>query len=405
MQKIQIRNNSFKTWIEINTSALKNNYHFFRDLAGTNCLVMAVVKSNAYGHGGLEVAKILNNFEKALQTADYKLQAKPWFGVDNIEEALVLRKEKIQNPILVLGWTQPQDFEKAAENNIALTISNFESINALLRKSHVRNKNRTLLKTHLKIDTGMHRQGFLFSDLPKLIKCCLDDPTAKKNIEGVYTHFSSAEDIKNPQVTKKQIEEFKKALQMFEKNGINPKIRHCTNTAAALLFPESYFDMIRIGIGIYGLYSSKEIKYGHPTSVLRTSDVRIKPALSWKTIISEIKNLPKGSPIGYDLTESLKRDSKIAIIPVGYWHGVPRVLSGIGYVLVNGKRAKILGNISMNMTAIDITGITAKVGDEAILIGKSGNAEISADELAELAGTINYEIITRINPLIKRVYL
>ena len=134
-------------------------------------------------------------------------------------------------------------------------------------------------------------------------------------------------------------------------------------------------------------------------------EIKLKPALFWKTIISEIKNLLKGGKIGYDLTEALKKDSKIAILPVGYWHGIPRALSRIGSVLITGKKAKILGNVSMDMTSVDISKISAKVGDEAVLIGKDGNLEISADEIAELTNTINYEITTRINPLIKRIYL
>lgn len=321
-----------------------------------------------------------------------------------MEEALLLRKAKIKNPILVLGCASPQDFKKAAAENISLTVSSFETIEALKNLFENKNNKNKKIKIHLKIDTGMHRQGFLFSDLPKLAECCLDDPTAQVKIEGIYTHFSSAGDSKKRAVTLNQIKEFKKAIEFLEKQGIRPEIKHCANTAATVLYPESHFDMVRVGIGLYGLFPFGSL-LRRSESGNRINKIKLKPALSWKTIISEIKNLPRGSKIGYDLTETLKKDSKVALLPVGYWDGVLRNLSSAGSVLIKGKRAKFLGRVSMNITVVDITGINAKVGDEVILIGKSGKEEITATEVAAAAGTINYEIITRINPLIKRVYL
>ena len=397
------QNKRLRTWIEIETSILEQNYQFFRGLVKKDCAIMAVVKSNGYGHGLAETAKILSSY-----TNNEFQVLSLWFGVDNIEEALLLRKNGMRNPILVLGWTFPQDFRKAVLNNISLTVSDFETIEALKKFSD--SKTRQKLKIHLKIDTGMRRQGFLMSDMPDLTECLTNfhNPTEQVEVEGIFTHFSSASDINHPEIALKQIEEFKKALAYLENQRIKPKIRHCANTAATLLFPESHFDMVRVGIGLYGLSLSESLcKDGPCTMIVQGPSLQwqAKPALSWKTIISEIKNLPKASKIGYDLTETVKRDSKIAILPIGYWHGLPRLLSRVGYVLINGQKAKILGNISMDMTAVDITGIDAKIGDEAVLIGKSGNLEISADEIASAANTINYEIVTRINPLIQRMYL
>jgi len=174
----------------------------------------------------------------------------------------------------------------------------------------------------------------------------------------------------------------KKSLKFLEERGIKPKIRHCANTAAAILFKESRFDMVRIGIGLYG------------------------SALTWKSLIGEIKNVPAGSFVGYDLTEKTLKPSRLAVIPIGYWHGFDRGLSSMGEVLVKGKRCKIIGRVSMDMIIADVSGIkNAKPGNEVVIIGKSGKESINAEDVAQKIGTINYEVITRINPLIKRIYI
>lgn len=374
--------NGLRTWLEIDCWAIEKNYKLFRSLIVPKTKLMAVVKSNAYGHGLVDFAKKLERLG-----AD-------WFGVDSVMEGLALRREGIKTPILVLGYTLPDKSAEAAANDIAISVSNFKILKAL-RNNHFSKP----LKIHVKVDTGMHRQGFLIKDLPKVLSFLqASSYKLQAQTEGLYTHFAAAKNPAFPEHTKKQIAEFEQWRTAFKKAGLSP-ICHASATAGALIFPEANFDMVRIGIGLYGLWPAKEVESYFSGRLI------LEPVLSWKTIISEIKELPKGAKIGYDLTETLQKKSRIAICPIGYWHGYPRVLSGIGFVLVNGQRAKILGRVSMDMISIDITGIKkAEVGDEVVLIGKQGKEEITAAEIGNLADTSHYEIVTRLNPLMKRIY-
>lgn len=374
---IDYHKEGLRTWIEISKSALRKNYDLFRNLIDKKCLLMAVAKSNAYGHGLIDFSRLMEKFG-----AD-------WFGVDSIVEALALRENGIKKPILVLGYTLPEKFNDAVKNKISLTISTFEGL---------KNLKKNLLKFHLKIDTGMHRQGFLLPDMPKVVRFLKTAKIPPKNLEGIYTHFAAAKSVVFSKDTLDQIKKFKKAAEIIKKAEFHP-IKHAVATSSTILFPQVCFDLVRIGIGLYGLWPYNEVR-----SVFENS-IKLQPALSWKTIIGEIKNLPKGSRVGYDFTETLKKSSKIAICPIGYWHGYPRILSSIGKVLIKGRKAKILGRISMDMIVIDISLIpNVKVGDIVTLIGRDGRAEISADEIASLAQTTNYEIVTRLNPLIKKIY-
>lgn len=372
----KLNNDGLRTWIEIDTKAIKNNYRVFRSLIGKNCALMSVIKSNAYGHS-------IADFSKEMQ----KLGA-DWLAVDSIVEGELLRKEGVRARILVLGHTLPVKLKTAAEKNINLTVSDMHGL-----KNIVQAKLPKKIKIHLKIDTGMHRQGFFLADLKKAINILKNNKT-KIAVEGIYTHFAAAKNPAFPKDTEKQIAEFEKAVALLNAAGFRP-IRHCAATSGTLLFPHSHFDMVRVGIGLYGMWPSKE------TASFCKNKIKLEPALTWKTVVSEVKNLKKGDHIGYGFTEKIHRDSKIAILPVGYWHGYSRSLSAIGHVMIKGKPAKVLGRISMDMTVIDITGIeNIKSGAEVMLIGK----DITAEHVADLTGTINYEITTRINPLIKRIY-
>jgi len=371
----------FRTWIEINQSALRNNYNQFRRLIGTDCLLMAVVKSNAYGHG-------LINFSMLAEKLGVD-----WFGVDSIVEAESLRMVGIKKPVLVFGYTLQDKINDALNNNISLTVADIQTLKNL--KNIIGRGNK--LKIHLEIDTGMHRQGFFISEIPEVIKI-LESQKSILVVEGIYTHFSSARNPAFPMITFSQIKEFEEAIKLLESAGFVGFMKHAAATAGTIIFPQSHFDLVRVGIGLYGYWPSKETKEAFKDKI------KLEPILSWKTIVSQIKDLPNGSKIGYDLTEAVNRPTKVAILPVGYWHGLPRNLSSVGRVLINGAEAKILGRVSMNMTSVDITDIkNAKLGDEVVLLGKSEKLSKSADDLAYLSDTINYEIITRINPLIKRV--
>lgn len=379
MRLIEVKH-QYRTWLEIDTKAVKNNYQIFRNLILKDCKLCGVVKSNAYGHG-------LVDFSKELECLGIDFLA-----VDSVVEGLCLRKEGIQVPILVLGYTLPSLVKKAANNSLSLTISSFDTLGSLPKLL-----GRKRIKIHLKLDTGMHRQGFYQDDAQKVLNFL--DKNNNIILEGAYTHFAAAKNPAFPQDTKKQLAIFQKWIKELSEKGYKP-ICHAAATAGTILYPEARLDMVRVGIGLYGLWPSKEVK------AFAAERLKFTPAMQWKTIISEIKNLSKGEGIGYDFTERVDQNSKIAILPVGYWHGYPRSLSSIGYVLVQGKRCKILGRISMDMIIINISDVPrVKVGDEVYLLGKSGQEEVSADDLAYLADTINYEIATRINPLIKKVYL
>ena len=399
MKKIK---NHFRTWIELDKKALEHNVRQFLKLIPKRTRLMAVVKSNAYGHGLVQTAEFLANQTRInsrifANKNSRLISDKLWFGVDSIVEALRLREEGIKNPILVLGSTLPNRMKEAAEKNIILTISNFESLSSLIRvypvRSRVSNGAGKRIAFHLKIDTGMHRQGFLFSDVPKLIKFLKH---FRLSPHGVYTHFAS-KDWGYPIYTQKQFSEFKKILSLFQRGGFGNLIRHAAASDTTLLFPETHLDMVRVGMVLYGYWSSWVAKVKHPPQMV------LKPILTWKTIVVEVKEIPAGSYVGYDLTERVSQKTKIAVLPVGYWHGIDRGLSSIGEVLIRGRRRKVLGRVSMDMVVVDVTDKPhVKVGNEAVLLGKQGKDAIWADEIALKIGTSAYEVLTRINPLIER---
>ncbi len=372
-----------RTWIEIDKKFLENNYKIFRSIIPKNCCLMSVVKSNAYGHGLIDFSKEISKL------------GVDWLGVDSVVEALALRREGIKKPILILGYTRPAMMKRAIENDISITISSFESFSALQK---VVTTTSMPAKIHIKVDTGMHRQGFLSGD-QKTLTLKIKNQKARIIIEGLYTHFASAKNPSFPKYTNTQIEQFQDWIEAFRKSGLNP-MTHAAATSGTLIFPQSHFDMVRVGIGLYGLWPSPEVEeYCGEKKFL-------KPVLTWKTIVSEIKKVKAGSKIGYDSTETLEEDTTIAICPIGYWHGFPRALSSIGRVLVGGKRCRVIGRVSMDMISVDVSKAgSVKIGDEVVVMGRQGREEITADYLAGLADTTNYELVTRINPLIKKFYI
>lgn len=379
----KIDTSGLRTWLEIDKQKIAHNYRVFRSLLNKKTKLMAVVKSNAYGHDLFQFSKLQEELG-----AD-------WLGVDSVVEGEALREFGIKIPILVLGYTLPEKFKVAKENNLSLTISNFENLRLL--------KSFADLKFHLKIDSGMHRQGFLphqIGEVLEILKANSSKPaTSQNNFEGIYTHFASAKNPAFPTETRAQLDLFLAVCEQVKKSGFSP-ICHAAATSGAIVFPESHLDLARIGIGLYGLYPSREVAAGF------AEKLNLRPVLTWKSLVSEVKDLPEKSKIGYDGTETLAETGRIAIIPVGYWHGYPRALSSIGQVLINRQKAKVLGRVSMDMLIIDVSKIAnVKVGDPAILLGETAEKSASADELALLSDTVNYEIVTRLNPLIRRIYI
>ena len=373
-----------RTWREIDKGAIKHNFSVFRGLIPKGVKMLGVVKSNAYGHNLTEFAQELEKLG-----VDY-------LAVDSAIEGIALRREGVKSPILVLGYTLPEMLEKAVDNDLEITVSNFDYFSAI-KKINFKKE----IKIHIKVDTGMHRHGFQKADMKKVLTEIkkTTNRTGHQAVVGLYTHFAMAKNPAFPKQTKKQIELFDIWREFFKKAGINP-ICHACATSGTILFPEAHFDMVRIGIGMYGIWPSQE------TEAFAKDKFTLAPVLSWKTIIGEINNIKAGEKIGYDFTEKILNDSKVAVLPIGYWHGYPRALSGIGQVLVNGKYAKVLGRICMDIIMIDVTEIKGtKVGDEVTIIGCDGKAPLSVDDIATLLDASAYELVTRINPLIKRIYL
>jgi len=370
-----------RTWVEIDTKAVERNFKTLKKLLSPRTEFAAVTKSNAYGHDLVEYSKLME-----------KLGA-DMICVDSIMEAKALREAGIKKRILVLGYTLSENFKMAHGLRCALTISSYDNLRKII---HLDVGRPSGVGIHLKFDTGMSRQGFFKKDLDKIFELIEGHSVI---VEGIYTHFAKAKIPNKKGDTYNQKKEFEEIIEAFRKRG-HKVIAHAGATAGGIVYPETHFDMVRFGIGIYGLWPEKAVKQ------IFEKKFKLEPVLSWKSVVSEVKEVPKGRGVGYDLTHILKRKTKIAVVPVGYWHGYLRVLSNKSSVLIRGKRAKLLGRVSMGMIVVDVTDIKGvKPGDEVVLIGGQGKERVSADELAELSGTINYEIVTRINPLSRRYFV
>lgn len=371
-----------KTWIEVSREALNYNLSQFRKLVGDDVKIMGVVKANAYGHGLTEMAGVIS--EKV-----------DWFGVDSFVEALKLREVGSKKPILVLGYTELADLKEAVKNNISLTVYNRETIEKL-GKIPIHNPNLNP-KIHIKIETGTSRQGVLKNEILDFVKFVKQYPSIE--IQGLSTHYANIEDTTDSKFAMEQLAAFTRMAEILKKEGVT-SLRHTACSAATILFPKTHFEMVRLGISMYGLWSSKETK---AVAKNKNLELELKPALTWKTIVAQIKNFPAGTPVGYGLSERISRDSKIAILPIGYYDGYDRKLGSVGNVLIRGKRCKILGRVCMNMIIVDATDIEKiELEDEVVLLGRQGREEITAEDLAGKIGTINYEVVARINPNILR---
>ncbi len=372
-------------WVEIDRSALKHNIFQFRSLIGKSRNMTVVVKSNAYGHGLLDVSCLALEFG-----AD-------WLGVNSLEEARAIRERGIDSPIILLGYVPLADLEEAVKYELRLTVYNPETIKELGKIASILKKNVLL---HIKTETGVHRQGIKGNDLLAFFDSIGDYPYLK--IEGLSMHFANIEDTTDHSFAQQQLEKFIEYVDLLEQNGIHIPVKHVACSAAAILFPETYFDMVRVGIGVYGLWPSKETYL----SCLKEQrePVNIKPVLTWKTRVVQIKDVPEGAFIGYGCTYKTTRPTKLAVLPVGYYDGYDRHLSNASYVLIGGKRAPLRGRVAMNFITVDVTDIPGvQLEDEVVLIGQQGDERLSAEYLASLCGTINYEIVTRINPKIPRI--
>lgn len=368
-------------WVELDSKAPDNNLKELRRSANKDTLFCAVVKSNAYGHGAARMVKLL-------PSAD-------WFAVNSLEEGQELRAFGVKKPVLILGHVPIDRINEAVQADLRLTIYNRESIEALA----CLNLYKKPARVHLKIDTGTGRQGVL----PDEVRDFVTDLQRRKGIilEGVSTHFANIEDTLDHDYAVKQLVVFNEALEIIKEHGIDPQIIHAACTAAVILFPETHFTMLRSGIGLYGLWPSRETYLSTIMGHRRAPDLR--PVLTWKTKIIQIKTIPEGSNVGYGCTYKTTRETRLAVLPAGYADGYDRALGNRAYVLVKGKRAHVIGRICMNHTMIDVTDIPGvELENEVVLLGNSDHEAITAETMAGWAGTINYEVVTRISPLLER---
>ena len=372
----------FKTWVEVSADSLRDNLKALRKIVGKERKIACVIKANAYGHGILEVAKILER-----EKADF-------FAVDNIKEASLLKNSGISIPILILGYIELADLKEAILSDFSFVCYNKETLRKIISLSLSKPA-----KIHLKIETGLNRQGVAKKEIP--LFASMIKKAHEILLEGISTHFANIEDTLDPSFAKSQMARFKEGIALVRKSGLNPKYIHAAASAGAILYQDTRFNMVRTGIALYGLWPSRETKIALN---MRKKSLILKPVLSWKSLVAQVKEIRTGESVGYGRTWTAPRKSRIAVIPVGYSDGYARRLSNKARVIIKGRFAPVIGRVAMNMIVADVTEI-ANVGveDEVTLIGKSGTNEVTADELAQKTDTINYEVVSRINPLLPRV--
>jgi len=364
--------------ITISSTALKYNYNFFKKLHPES-KICPVLKSNAYGHGLLEIAKIVDAY------------GAPYIIVDSLYEAFELRKAGVKTPSLIIGYTYPENYKYTSFKNMAITVMDTETIDVL-------GKLNEKIKIHLKVDTGMHRQGIQVDEVSEVLKLIQKYP--KLELDGIFTHLADSDNPKNIDWNKIQVKNFKKALKIAANAGVNPKWKHISATAGAAKIFSKEFNMIRVGLGLYG------------QSSLDTSDKyykkhhfeKLKPVLSFDSTIIDIKSLKKGDCVSYGCTFVANREMRIGIIPAGYYEGVDRRLSNKGVVYCKKKTCKIIGRVCMNLIMIDLSNVkNVNKWDKVCVIGADPSKENNVSQIAKVAKTIPYVIWTHIAPTIRRV--
>ena len=371
-------------WVEVDASAIRWNIEQFRKRLGPVSLG-AVVKANAYGHGIREVSAVAR--EAGVE----------WLCVNNVDEADTLRGEGHTGPVLVMGYTPLDRLEAVVDLDLRPVVYNLHTVRRL---DELARKQDRRVRVHLKVETGTQRQGIREEVLPDFVAWVRGAEGLE--LEGVTTHFANIEDTTDHSYANKQLECFDRLVEIIRSSGEQVPVRHAACSAAVLLFTRTHLDLARIGISLYGLWPSREtyvscLEEGQPTLELR-------PALTWKTRVAQVKDVPEESFVGYGCTYRTSRLSRIAVLPVGYYEGYDRGLSGVAHVLVRGRRAPVRGRVCMNMCMVDVTDIPGvALEDEVVLLGSQGNERVSAEQLAGWCGTISYEIVSRIHNALPRL--
>jgi alanine racemase len=368
-------------WIEINLDNLSHNVKEIKRVLNSGTLLTAVIKADAYGHGALGIAETL--IESGVDR----------FAVATLSEAMEIRDKFKDTPILILGYTPKEFLSPLVEYDITPTIYSLAQAEELSRAATVFGKT---VNIHIKIDTGMHRVGMaVCSDSVDEIRKISKLPNIL--IEGIYTHFATSDEA-DKSYTLAQVEKFKTIISDLEDIGINIPIKHVSNSAAIIDLPNLNYNMVRAGIILYGLY---------PSNFVDKDNVRLKEVLSLHGRIYHIKELDKGMGVSYGLTYKTKVKSKIATLPIGYADGFSRLLSNKASAILKGKNkiVPLIGTICMDKCMLDVTGIEVEECDEVILIGSDGDKSITATDVADILGTINYEIVCMMKKRIPRVYI
>jgi alanine racemase len=367
------------TWAEIDLEAIAHNVRAIKTHVGPAVGLMAVVKANAYGHGAVPVA----------QTA--LAAGADWLAVNRVEEGVALRRAGLQARILVLGYCLPGQAEAVVEHNLTPTVTTLATAEALADQAAEQLDRPCPI--HLKIDTGMGRFGLLPEEVVDFARTLQNLPSLQ--LEGMFSHFAVA-DESDTTFSRQQLQVYREVVAAVETAGIQLPLKHLANSAASLVLPDAHYHLVRLGIAMYGLPPSNE----------RDWPVSLRPAMTLKTRIARLRVLPAGASVGYGRTYLAPAPTPIALVPVGYGDGYPRLCSNRGAMLVQGQRAPIVGRVSMDQTSLDVSGIEGVTqDDEVVVFGRQGEAEITASEVAGWAETINYEIVTQLAARVPRVYL
>jgi len=376
------RANLRPTWAEVSLPTLRQNFRAVRDHVAPAATVCAVVKAHAYGHGTVECARALER------------EGAKWFGVTSTDEGLALRDGGITGRILLMTGFWRGDEELVIGNDLTPAAWQREHIERLERAAESLRKDE--VRVHLKVDTGMARLGASLDELPQVLAMLRAAKHVK--VEGLFSHLASAEVVDSPQVDE-QMARFERAVGMVKQNGLTPAYLHIANTSAIATRPKAWMNFVRPGIALYG-YQLPSVLEG------KSFDLPVHPVLSWKTRIFSLRDVGAGQAIGYSGAYVTPGPARIAALPVGYADGLSRRLSSRGRVIVHDQYAPIVGNVSMDITLVDVTGIPgAEIGTEVIILGQSGRCSVTAADHARLAGTIPYEIMCNISKRVPRRYL
>ncbi len=384
-----MKTNTPLSYIEISEKNLIHNIKQFRNFAKKGTEFAVAVKGNAYGHGEAEIVKIAEPY------IDY-------FQVNSYEELCVLRQNS-KKKTFVLGYVQKENLKHALMLGCLLSVFSKEQLREVNRIAGLLKIKQEI---HIPVDAHLGREGFLLEELPDLLKQIKKSKNVK--LAGLYAHFANIEDTRDFSHAQKQINQYKAAITFANKFCAThlPECRdgiqtHISATSGLLVYEkgDGIHPLVRLGIGVYGMWPSKYLKM-----IYKNFKISLKPIMTWKTKIAKVKTLPKGATIGYGLTYTTKKKMKIAIIPQGYADGLDRGFSNNGCVLIGGTRCRILGRVHMNMSAVDVDHLpNVKNEDEVVILGRQGKEEITAEEMAGRVDTINYEITTRISPLLPRI--